>query len=123
MTNAVETQLNTGTVVSVRGSVVDVRFPERLPSFLNQLNAGEEGSVVVEVVAHLNAEVVRGIALTPTSGLARGATVVDQGHPLQVPVGPSLYWAACSTCLAHPWIKAGTTRDVTWRSIHQAAVP
>ena len=122
MTNAVEAKPNTGSVVSVRGSVVDVRFPQRLPSFLNQLNAGEEGQVVVEVVAHLNSELVRGIALTPTSGLGRGATVVDQGHPLQVPVGPSLLGRMFNVFGA-PVDQQAPPENVTWRSIHQQAVP
>lgn len=122
MTTAVETKLNTGTVVSVRGSVVDVRFPRHLPSFLNQLNAGEDGQVIIEVVAHLNAEVVRGIALTPTSGLGRGAVVVDQGHPLQVPVGPSLLGRMFNVFGA-PVDQQAPPTDVTWRSIHQQAVP
>lgn len=80
---------NVGTVVSVRGSVVDAAFPQRLPRYLSRLNAGEDGTVVVDVIAHLNAEVVRGIALIPTSGLARGSPVVDLGHSLEVPVGRS----------------------------------
>lgn len=122
MAHAVTTQLNTGTVISVRGSVVDVRFPQQLPGFLHQLNAGEEGQVVVEVVAHLNAEVVRGIALTPTSGLARGATVVDQGHSLQVPVGKSLLGRMFNVFGA-PVDQQDPPTDVTWRSIHQQAVP
>jgi F-type H+-transporting ATPase subunit beta len=71
---------NIGTLLSVRGSVVDARFPQRLPAYLNRLNAGENGKVIVEVVAHINAEVVRGIALTSTSGLARGSPVIDLEH-------------------------------------------
>jgi F-type H+-transporting ATPase subunit beta len=112
---------NTGTIVSVRGSVVDAWFPQRLPSYLNRLNAGEDGSVIVEVVAHLNAEVVRGIALTPTSGLARGAPVVDLGHPLQVPVGQALLGRMFNV-FGNPVDKREPLTDVSWRSIHQNAV-
>jgi F-type H+-transporting ATPase subunit beta len=113
---------NPGSVVSVRGSVVDARFPQRLPSYLNRLNAGEDGSVIVEVVAHLNAEVVRGIALTPTSGLARGAPVVDLGHPLQVPVGQALLGRMFNV-FGTPVDRGEPLTDVSWRSIHQTAVP
>src|SRR5690606_30196138 len=76
-----------GTVLSVRGSVVDARFPERLPEFHSELRAGDDHGIVVEVVSHLDPETVRGVALTPTAGLARGAAIVDAGHPLRVPVG------------------------------------
>src|SRR5690606_20882512 len=76
-----------GTVVSVRGSVVDAQFPERLPEFYSELRAGDDGGIVVEVVSHVDPKPVRGVALNPTSGLARGSVIVDMRRPLQVPVG------------------------------------
>jgi F-type H+-transporting ATPase subunit beta len=111
-----------GTVVSVRGSVVDVQFSQHLPSYLNRLNAGENGSVVIEVIAHLNAEVVRGIALTPTSGLARGSPMIDVGHSLEVPVGRALLGRMFNV-FGTPIDKRKPLGEVEWRSIHQAAVP
>lgn len=79
-----------GTVLSVRGSVVDAWFPDRLPEFYSELRAGDDGRIVIEVVSHVDPETVRGIALTPTAGLARGVSIVDMGHPLRVPVGERL---------------------------------
>jgi F-type H+-transporting ATPase subunit beta len=111
-----------GTVVSVRGSVVDVQFSQHLPSYLNRLNAGENGSVVIEVIAHLNAEVVRGIALTPTSGLARGSPMIDVGHSLEVPVGRALLGRMFNV-FGTPIDKREPLGEMEWRSIHQAAVP
>ena len=61
--------LNLGAVVSVRGSVVDVRFDAHLPSIYSLLHA-KEGEIAIEVLAQLDAHRVRGIALTPTEGLA-----------------------------------------------------
>ena len=81
---------NRGTVLSVRGSVVDARFPGRLPDFHSELRAGDDRGIVIEVVSHLDPETVRGVALTPTAGLARGSGIVDSGHPLRVPVGERL---------------------------------
>lgn len=82
---------NYGSVVSVRGSVVDVRFTAgQLPAIRNVLLAGEGERIRIEVMAQLNSEVVRGVSLTPTQGLARGSTVVDTGHPFMVPVGKEL---------------------------------
>jgi F-type H+/Na+-transporting ATPase subunit beta len=78
---------NTGTVVSVRGSVIDVHFPRQLPSLYNRLLAGEENPVSIEVISHLNSQNVRGISLVPTQGLARGQRVLDTGHHFHVPVG------------------------------------
>ncbi|MFA7506167.1 MAG: F0F1 ATP synthase subunit beta [Burkholderiaceae bacterium] len=79
-----------GTVLSVRGSVVDARFPGRLPEFHSELRAGSDGRIVIEVVSHLDTETVRGVALTPTAGLARGSVIIDSGNVLQVPVGERL---------------------------------
>jgi F-type H+-transporting ATPase subunit beta len=64
---AIETTLrqdraNQGTVVSVRGSVVDARFGGRPPLLYNVLKAGENGRTVVEVITHLDDRTVRGIA-------------------------------------------------------------
>jgi F-type H+-transporting ATPase subunit beta len=78
---------NLGTVLTIRGSVMDAHFPRQLPSINHQLAAGPGGSIAIEVVAHLSSEMVRGIALTPTHGLARGSPVRDLGHHLKVPVG------------------------------------
>lgn len=79
-----------GTVVSVRGSVVDVRFQDNLPAIRHVLRAGDDDRVRIEVAAHLDAHVVRGIALTPTQGLSRGSSVLDTGQPFCVPVGKIL---------------------------------
>jgi F-type H+-transporting ATPase subunit beta len=71
--------LNLGTVVSVRGSVVDVQFEIDLPPIYTLLRCGANNEIAIEVLAQLDAHRVRGIALTPTQGLARGAVVTDTG--------------------------------------------
>jgi F-type H+-transporting ATPase subunit beta len=76
-----------GTVVAVRGSVVDVRFDTALPPIYTVLRTGLDKKIIIEVLAQLDARHVRGIALTPTQGLARGMAVEDSGGPLQAPVG------------------------------------
>ena len=81
---------NLGKVVSVRGSVVDIRFDNYLPPIYSMLHAGKGGRVAIEVLAQLDAHLVRGVALTPTEGLARGMVVEDSGGPLLAPVGKSI---------------------------------
>ena len=83
-------QSNVGTIISVRGSVVDVRFKDRLPPINSLLHAGQESQIIIEVWAQLSAHTVRGIALTPTQGLARGTAVTDTGGPLKAPVGKGI---------------------------------
>ncbi|MCX9087997.1 MAG: F0F1 ATP synthase subunit beta [Candidatus Methanoperedens sp.] len=112
-------QVNTGTVVSIRGSVIDIRFQDKLPEIHNQLTAG---SIVIEVLIHLTPEVVRGIALVPTQGLARGATVIDTGHPLMVPVGEQLLGRVLNI-FGSAIDNKGEIKARQWRSIHQKSVP
>ncbi len=78
-----------GRVVQVIGTVVDMEFP---PDELPAINNGIEilmdgGKVVVEAQHHVGNNWVRGVALTPTEGLARGAVAIDLGAPISVPVG------------------------------------
>ncbi len=113
---------NQGTVLSIRGSVVDVRFPSCLPALRSELRAGDEGRVIVEVASHLDAGTVRGIALTPTQGLARGDIVADAGHPLQVPVGSQLLGRMFNV-FGEAIDKKDPVADADWRSIHCNPVP
>lgn len=84
-------QSHQGTIVSIRGSVIDARFaPNELPGIQNVLHAGENGRIRIEVMVQLNSETVRGISLMPTQGLARGSTVTDTGRPFMIPVGKDL---------------------------------
>ncbi|MGB5230617.1 MAG: F0F1 ATP synthase subunit beta, partial [Desulfoprunum sp.] len=78
---------NTGTIVSVHGSVVDIRFADSLPPITTLLRTGTTDEIAIEVLAQLDRHRVRGIALTPTQGLARGMVVKDTGAPLMAPVG------------------------------------
>jgi F-type H+-transporting ATPase subunit beta len=67
--------------------VVDVRFEYDLPHINTVLRAGRNEEIVIEVLAQLDEHHIRGIALTPTQGLARGTTVQNTGGPLKTPVG------------------------------------
>ena len=76
-----------GKVVSVRGSVVDIWFEDGLPVINTLIHVGENKAIAVEVLSQLDNHHVRGIALTPTQGLARGMQAVTDGKQLSVPVG------------------------------------
>ncbi|MEO5909887.1 MAG: F0F1 ATP synthase subunit beta [Pelobium sp.] len=85
--NQVEEKLNSGKIVSVRGSVVDACFEHSLPPVYALLHAGENQEIAIEVLSQLDDKTVRGIALTPTQGLARGMQIEANGKELMVPVG------------------------------------
>jgi F-type H+-transporting ATPase subunit beta len=78
-----------GTVVQVIGTVVDVEFPpDGLPSIYNALEIERDGqTIVAEVQQHLGNNWVRALTMTDTDGLRRGASVLDTGQPIAVPVG------------------------------------
>jgi F-type H+-transporting ATPase subunit beta len=114
--------LNLGEIVSVRGSVVDVRFEKHLPPIYSLLLSGKEGQIAIEVLTQLDAHRVRGIALTPTEGLARGMTVKDTGGPLKAPVGRGIL-SRMFDVFGNAIDRQAKPSDVQWRSIHNTPPP
>jgi F-type H+/Na+-transporting ATPase subunit beta len=113
--------VNTGTVISIRGSVVDARFSSSLPDIYHVLLAGEDKHIVIEVNTHLSETLVRGIALTPTQGLARGSDIINTGNHLQVPVGKNLLGRVINVFGKPIDMKGELEGDL--RSIHRKPVP
>ena len=114
-------QINEGKVLSVRSSVVDVSFPTA-PSIRNVLKAGDNGQVIIEVFTQLDNNTVRGVALTPTQGLARGSTVIDTGKPFEVPVGKELLGRVFNV-FGQTIDKKTQIEGVELRSIHREPIP
>ncbi len=125
-----------GRVLGVRGSIVDAHFPVALPPIysllqavpsrsvhrLDQLQSESADQVVIEVTNHLNAETVRGIALTPTQGLARADPVIDTGGPLRVPVGTELLGRIVNV-FGEPLDDGPPLASLPRHSVHQQPVP
>jgi F-type H+/Na+-transporting ATPase subunit beta len=80
---------NTGSVIEIKGVVIDVLFPDTLPEILSALHieTPSGATLVAEVQQHLGDDRVRAVAMDTTDGLARGAAAVDSGEPISVPVG------------------------------------
>lgn len=85
-------QASLGLVSAVRGPVVDVVFPEKLPPIETVLEVEWDGDhpLTLEVHGHLDERTVRAIAFQSTSGLARGVRVNATLAPLMVPVGEAV---------------------------------
>ena len=82
-----------GTVVSVRGAVVDVSFDGVVLPQINTALVVEwdrPEPLVLEVHSHVDPATVRGIALQATMGLARSTKVRATGAPISVPVGEAI---------------------------------
>jgi F-type H+-transporting ATPase subunit beta len=109
---------NRGIVVSVRGSVIDIRFDGHLPPIYSLLHA-KDGGIAIEVLTQLDSHQVRGIALTPTQGLARGNEVEDTGGPLMAPVGKGIL-SRMFNVFGNAIDRQEAPKDVQWRTVHRA---
>src|SRR5437868_13826272 len=80
---------NVGTLIEIKGVVVDAVFPNRLPEIYSALRITrpEGGELIAEVQQHLGDDRVRAVAMDTTDGLARGTEIVDTGSSISVPVG------------------------------------
>ena len=84
---------SSGSVVSVRGAVVDVGFEGgTLPPINTALIVewDRPEPLILEVHSHVDAVTVRSIALQATAGLARHTHVRTTGAPISVPVGDAV---------------------------------
>ena len=85
-----------GTVIEVKGPVVDVRFaPDEIPEIFNAVTVpieadGETTDLTLEVQQLLGDDMVRTVAMASTDGLKRGVDATDTGGPISVPVGKNV---------------------------------
>ena len=110
-----------GSILSVRGSVVDAHFSRDLPHIHEILYANDK-KIVLEVLAQLNTETVRAIALTPTQGLARGMLVKSSGNPLVAPIGKNII-SRMFNVFGNPIDGLPIPKGVQWRNVHQPPPP
>ena len=110
-----------GSVLSVRGSVVDAYFSRDLPHIHEILFANDK-QIVLEVLAQLNTHTVRAIAMTPTQGLARGTLVKSSGKPLVAPIGKDIL-SRMFDVFGNPIDGLPKPKGVQWRNVHQAPPP
>lgn len=79
--------MNTGKIVEVSSSVVDVYF-KQLPKIKNALKVTvDDKEYTMEVAEHIGDNIVRCLMLGKSEGLYRGQEVVDTGDTIMVPVG------------------------------------
>jgi len=74
------------------------------------------------VFTQLDNNTIRGVALTPTQGLARGAVVTDTGKPFEVPVGSPLLGRVFNV-FGNTIDKKGNVDGCEARSIHREPIP
>lgn len=113
---------NIGSIKAIKGSIVDVIFPERLPAINHILYTGLNNAVTLEVNRHLSEQAVRCISFHNTQGLERGAEVIDAGDYLKVPVGDGILGRMFNV-FGQTIDTADTLADTDTRSVFQPPVP
>jgi len=86
----VNTASKTGYISQIIGPVLDIEFPNgELPKIYNAvvITSDNGDEVTGEVQQLLGNNKVRAVSMTSTDGLKRGASVIDTGAPITVPVG------------------------------------
>ena len=77
---------------------------------------------MIEVLAQLDPQSVRGVALTPTQGLARGMKVENTGETLKAPVGKNIL-SRMFDVFGRTIDRQPDVTDVQWRPVHQLPPP
>ncbi len=101
---------------------MDIRFENRVPPIHTLLRAGKKAEIVIEVLAQLDAHNVRGIALTPTQGLARRMAVTNTHGPLTAPVGNATL-SRVFDVFGNSIDRLPAPANVEWRSVHNSPPP
>lgn len=115
----------TGRVIQIQGSVVDVEFPAGgLPEMYEALEIERPGAqpLVLEVEKHLGDNWVRCVSMDSTDGLQRGVDAVATGAPIKVPVGP-VTLGRIFNVLGRPIDQKGEAKADLYYPIHRPAPP
>ena len=110
--------MRVGSIEKVLGSVVDVRFADGDSPPVRAALSSPDHAQRFEVQAQLERGLVRALALQPTTGLVRGASIVSTGEPLSIPVGPALLGRVVD-CLGRPLDGGPPVGTEERRALHQ----
>jgi F-type H+-transporting ATPase subunit beta len=120
--------MNKGKIVQVIGPVVDIEFPEALPSIYNAVTVDFDvpghgkTKLTLEVQQHLGDNWVRSVAMSSTEGLKRGLEVTDTGAAISMPVGPGVMGRVFDVT-GNPVDERGPVVAEKYYPIHRAAPP
>lgn len=81
---------NIGTVISVRGQIIEVEFAGSKPAIHDLLTVKRDPGLKMEVYASSDNDTFFCLALSSTQNIIRGEEVVNTGSPVMFPVGGQL---------------------------------
>ncbi len=108
---------NSGSIIGIEGSVIDVYFSSGAPRINSMLLVGKDQDIVAEVAAVTGADTARALVLTPSEKLMLGASVLDTGGPISIPIGEALLGRALNI-FGEPIDDGGSLNGLERRSIH-----
>ena len=120
--------MNKGKIVQVIEPVVDIEFPDNLPSIYNAVTVDFDvpgmgkTKLTLEVQQHLGDNWVRSVAMSSTEGLKRGLDVTDTGAAISMPVGPGVMGRVFDVT-GNPVDERGPVTAEKYYPIHRAAPP
>jgi len=120
--------MNKGRIVQVIGPVVDIEFPDSIPSIYNAVTVDFDvpgmgkTKLTLEVQQHLGDNWVRSVAMSSTEGLKRGLEVVDTGACISMPVGPGVMGRVFDVT-GNPVDERGPVTAEKYYPIHRLAPP
>ena len=109
-----------GTIVQIKGAVIDIEFPRNAVPKVHTALVVEEMQLTLEVQLQLGDGVVRCIAMGSTDGLKRGLAVENTNAPIQVPVGQETLGRIMDV-LGEPIDEKGPIGEKSRMPIHRAA--
>jgi len=114
--------LNKGYIKSIRGSVIEAVFENKIPKMNNKIITGDSQEIILEVNSYIDEKTIKAIALTFTAGLSRGDVVYDTGEPVMVPVGTEIL-GKMFDLFGNRLDSGEPLTNTEYRSIHQDPVP
>lgn len=110
-----------GRISQILGPIIDIKFPEELPSLYTAINIKyKEHDLVVEVAQHVGDDTVRCISMGPTEGLVRNIEAVATNKPIMVPVGKETLGRLFNV-LGRPIDNKGEVNTSSYMPIHRPA--
>jgi F-type H+-transporting ATPase subunit beta len=116
-----EKQNPKGKIARIIGVVADVYFADHTPDQYNALETeGPNGTVTLEVQAHLGNGLVRAVAMSSTDGLKIDQEVLDTGMAITAPVGEEVLGRVFNVTGDAIDGKGDLPAKIERREIHQA---
>lgn len=105
-----------GKIVSIKGQIIEVEFPNEKPQLHDVLTYQDDPSVKMEVYTSASPNSYYCLALTIVTELYYGAKVISTGQPIKVPVGEGLLGRVIDT-LGNPQDGLGEIKAREFRPI------